>query len=131
MATQDNNTGWVGWLYFASFMMILLGALQGIAGLAGIFHSSSYVVTQSQLLVFDTTTWGWINLILGVVILIAGFELLRGAVWARIVGVFLAIASFVANMAYFNAYPGWSIIMMVVDTLINYALTVHGGELRE
>ncbi len=132
MAVQNNNpTSWVGWVYFASFMMILLGVLQGISGLAGIFHGSYYLVTQSHLLVFDFRTWGWINLILGVIILIAGFELLRGAVWARIVGVFLAILSFAANMSFINAYPIWSIIMMIVDVLIIYGLSVHGGELRD
>jgi hypothetical protein len=132
MAVPNNNpSGWVGWAYFASFMLILLGALQILAGLAGIFHSTYYVVTQNHLLVFNFKTWGWIDLILGIVILIAGFELLRGAVWARVVAIFLAILSFVANMGFVNAYPVWSIVMMVVDALIIYALSVHGGELRE
>ena len=132
MAAQNNTpTGWVGWAYFASFMMMLLGALQAIAGLAGIFKNSYYVVTQSQLLVFNFKTWGWINLILGIVIFMAGLELLRGAMWARVVAVILATLSFIANMSFINAYPVWSIIMMVVDVLIVYSLTVHGGELTE
>jgi hypothetical protein len=132
MAAQNNTpTGWVGWIYFASFMMMLLGVLQGIAGLAAIFKDNYYVVTESHLLVFNYKTWGWINLILGIVILMAGLELLRGAMWARVVAVILAILSFVANMSFFNAYPFWSLIMMVVDLLVIYALTVHGGELRE
>jgi hypothetical protein len=132
MSAQNNTpTGWVGWAYFAAFMMMLLGALQAIAGLAGIFKNSYYVVTSSHLLVWDYKTWGWINLILGIIILMAGLELLRGATWARIIAVFLAILSFVANMGFVNAYPVWSIIMMIVDAFIIYALTVHGGELRE
>jgi hypothetical protein len=132
MSAQSNTpTGWVGWAYFAAFMMMLLGVLQGIAGLAGIFKDNYYVVTQSHLLVWNYKAWGWINLILGIIILLAGLELLRGAMWARIVAVFLAILSFIANMAFINAYPFWSIIMMIVDAFIIYALTVHGGELRE
>src|SRR5690348_16131765 len=99
MSAQNNTpTGWVGWANFAGFMMLLLGALQGIAGLAGIFKDSFYVVTQQHLLVWDYKTWGWINLIVGIVIFMAGLELLRGAAWARVVAVFLAILSFVANM---------------------------------
>jgi hypothetical protein len=132
MSAQTNTpTGWVGWAHFASFMMMLLGVLQGIAGLAGIFKDNYYLVTQSQLLVFNYKTWGWINLILGIIILMAGLELLRGAMWARVLAVILALMSFVANMGFINAYPVWSVIMMVVDVFVVYALTVHGAELRE
>jgi hypothetical protein len=132
MAVNNNTpSGWVGWAYFASFMMMLLGTLQGIAGLTGIFKDNYYVVTQNHLLAFDYTAWGWINLILGIIIFMAGLELLRGAVWARVVAVLLAIVSFAANMAFLNAYPVWSVIMMIVDVLIIYSLTVHGAELRE
>jgi hypothetical protein len=132
MAVQNNTpTGWVGWAYFAGFMMMTLGVLQGIAGLAGIFKNNYYVVTQTHLLVFNFKTWGWVNLILGIIILMAGLEVLLGALWARILAVFLAILSLVANMAFMNAYPLWSITMMVVDILVIYALTVHGSELRD
>lgn len=131
MSAQNNTpTGWVGWGYFASIMMMVLGFLQGITGLAGIFKNNYYVVTQSHLLVFDYKTWGWINLILGVIIFMAGLELLRGAMWARVIAVFLAALSLIANMGFINAYPFWSILMIVVDSLIIYALTVHGGELK-
>ncbi len=131
MATQNNDpTGWVGWGYFAAFMMMFLGIFQGMAGLAAIFKDNFYLVTQEHLLVFNFTTWGWINLILGVVILLAGLELLRGAMWARVIAVFLAVLSLVANAGFIDAYPIWSILMMVIDVLVIYALTVHGGELK-
>jgi hypothetical protein len=134
MAVQNINpeptpSGWVGWAYFASFLMMTLGVFQAIAGLAAIFKDNYYVVTQSQLLVFNYTTWGWINLILGIVVFMAGLELLRGATWAKIVACFLAVLSLAANMGFLNAYPVWSIIMMVIDVLIIYSLTVHGREL--
>src|SRR5581483_1432681 len=131
MSAQNNRpAGWAGWAYFAGFMMMLLGILEGIAGLAGIFNDKFYTVSENSLLVFSFKTWGWINLVLAIIIFMAGLELLRGAAWARIVAVFLAGMSFVANMGFINAYPPWSITMMVVDVLIIYGLTVHGGELR-
>ncbi len=131
MATQNNtSSGWVGWAYFASFMMILVGILQTIAGLAAIFNDEFFLVTQQRLLVFDFTTWGWVHLVLGIVIFMAGLELLRGAMWARVTAIILAVLSFVANMAFFNAYPWWSLAIMVVDVLVIYALTVKGDELK-
>jgi hypothetical protein len=129
MAQSNRPTGWVGWGYFAGFMMMLLGVFEGIAGLAAIFKDNFYVVAKDQLLVFNFKTWGWISLILGIVIFMAGLELLRGAMWARILAVFLASLSFIANLSFVQAYPIWSITMMVIDVLIIYAITVHGGEL--
>jgi hypothetical protein len=131
MPNNNSPTGWVGWGYFASFMMMLLGTFQVIGGIAAIFKPRYYVVTQNQLLVFNFTTWGWISLILGIIIFMAGLELLRGAMWARVLAVVLAALSFVANMSFLNAYPVWSVVMMVVDVLVIYALTVHGAELRD
>lgn len=131
MAQNNTPTGWVGWAYFASFMLMLVGVFQSIAGLAAIFKQNFYLVTQSQLLVFNFKTWGWITLILGIIIFMAGLELLRGAMWARMVAIFLAGLSFLANMAFFNAYPLWSIVMMVINVLVIYALTVHGNELKD
>ncbi len=131
MATNSTPTGWVGWAYFASFMMMILGVFQGIAGLAAIFKDNFFVVTSNHLLVFNFKTWGWINLILGIVIFLAALELMRGAMWARIVAVLLAALSFIANAGFIDAYPFWSLSMMLVDVLIIYALTVHGAELRE
>jgi len=132
MSAQNNTpTGWVGWAYFASIMMLVMGALQAINGLVGIFKGSYYLVSSTHIVAFDFRTWGWINLILGIVIFMAGLELLRGATWAKVVAVFLAGLSLIANMAFINAYPLWSILMIVIDALIIYALTVHGGELKQ
>lgn len=132
MATQTNNTptGWVGWSFFAGFMMMLLGGMEAIAGLAAIFKSGFYV-TPTHLLILDYRQWGWIALLLGIIIFFAGLELFRGAMWARVIAVFLAGLSFLANMAFVNAYPIWSIIMMVVNVLIIYAVLIHGGELKD
>jgi hypothetical protein len=132
MSVQSNTpSGWIGWIYFAGFMMMILGGMQAISGLAGIFRDSYYIVTQSHLLVFNYRAWGWISLLLGVLIFFAGYELFRGALWARIVALFLAGLSVLSNMAFMDAYPLWSIMMIVVDILIIYALLVHGRELRE
>ena len=83
------------------------------------------------MLFLNFTTWGWIHLLLGIVVLIAGFYVMHGSTWARVVGTILAGISLIANLAYVNTYPIWSIAIMVVDVLVIYALIVHGGELKE
>ena len=132
MSAQRNNaTGWAGWVFFASLMMMLLGGFEAIAGLVAIFKPSYYLVNEQSLVVSSYTAWGWTSLILGIIVFLAGMEVLRGAMWARVIGIFLASLSFFANLAFVNAYPIWSVAMMVIDVLVIYALAVHGDEMRE
>jgi hypothetical protein len=131
MSARNQPTGWVGWVYFASLMMMLVGGFQAIAGLVALFKDDFYLVAERSLLVFSYTTWGWVHLIMGIIIFAAGVALMNGALWARMVGIFLAGLSLFANMAFFSAYPLWSTLMIVIDVLVIYALTVHGGEARE
>lgn len=132
MAVNNNQpTGWTGWVYFAGFMMILTGVLQGIAGLTALLNNQWLLVTQERLIAFNFTTWGWIHLVLGVIVLAAGFAVMNGAVWARTVGVVMAMLSLVANLAYVNTYPIWALALVVIDVLVIYALTVHGNEVRQ
>lgn len=132
MAAKSNEpTGFVGWVFFASVMMILVGTFQMINGLVALFKDDVYVVSEKALVAFNFTTWGWIHLLMGLIVLMAGFAVMRGVVWARLVGVLLATVSLFANLAFLSAYPLWSIFVIVVDIMVIYSLTVHGGELRE
>jgi len=79
----------------------------------------------------DFTTWGWVHLIGGVIVVAAGIGVFTGQVWARGLGVVVAMISAVINLGFLSAYPVWSSIMILVDILVIWALTVHGGELRE
>jgi hypothetical protein len=125
-------TGWTGWVVFASAMMFLLGCFQAVQGLVAIFDDGFYHVTEGGLVVdVDYTAWGWTHLLLGVLIIISGAGVLTGNLAARTVGVVLAGLSALVNLAFIEAYPIWSVIVITVDVLVIYALTVHGGELRD
>lgn len=124
-------TGWVGWVAFAAVMMIMIGAFHAIAGLVALFNSSYYLVTESNLVVnVSYTTWGWVHLIGGVVVAAAGFAVMVGQTWARVVGVVVAALSALINLAFLAAYPVWSTIIIALDVLVIYALIVHGREMR-
>ena len=123
-------SGWAaGWITFAGIAMIMIGVFHAIAGFAEIVNSDSFVVTQEYLFKFNTTTWGWIHLIWGIVVVFAGFGVFRGAVWARTVGVIIAMLSAIANFAWLLYVPFWSILMILVDVSIIWALTVHGRDM--
>jgi hypothetical protein len=133
MAANNNKelSSWTGWVFFAGIMMILTGLFQAIAGFTDLLRPEWYVTTSSNLLVFNYTAWGWIHLSLGLLILLAGFSVLHGSTWARIVGVILAVLSAVGALVSISAYPIWSVIVITVDVLVIYALTVYGGELKD
>jgi hypothetical protein len=133
MANNNSKqvTGWVGWIYFAGFMMLITGILQMIAGLTALLNDEFYVVTEQSILAFNFTTWGWIHLLVGLIVMLAGTAVIAGSFWGRIVAVFLATLSIIANFAFISSYPIWSTIVIVIDVLIIYALTVHGSEVKE
>jgi len=130
MAVSKQN-GWAGWAAFAGVMLVIVGFLQAFEGLVALLRPTYYLVTKSGLAVLNFTAWGWIDITVGVIILAAGFAILNGNLWGRVVGVILASLSFVANLMFLNAYPIWSIIVMLVDVLVIYALVVQGDQLRE
>jgi hypothetical protein len=124
-------TGWVGMVIFGGIMMLLLGGFHAMEGLVAVLKDDYYLVTRNGLvLTLDYTTWGWIHLILGVVAAAAGIAVFLGQMWARVVGVIVAVLSALANLAFLPAYPIWSVIIIATDVLVIYALTVHGREVR-
>lgn len=140
MAVNNNITrtevtrtasGWVGWVYFAAFMLIFAGIFQLISGMTALLNQTFYAISSSTIVVFDITTWGWIHLTLGLLLVCTGIALFSGSGWARAIAVIIASLNLIAQFAFIGTYPIWSIIIMLIDLLIIYALTVHGGELRE
>ena len=128
---EAEPTGWVGWIAFAATMMIMLGIFHAFQGLIALFQDQYYLVGQSGLTIhMDFTAWGWTHLILGLVVVGAGIGLLSGQMWARIVGVGVALLSAVVNIAFLSAYPIWSTMMIAFDVLVIWALTVHGSEMK-
>jgi hypothetical protein len=124
-------TAWVGWVVFAATMLVMLGTFHAIQGLVALFQDSYYLVGAEGLVVsLDFTTWGWTHLILGVLAVVTGIALLSGATWARALAVVVAFLSAIANVGFLAAYPVWSTLMIALNVVIIYAITVHGGELR-
>jgi hypothetical protein len=85
-------SGWaIGFILFAAIMMIMSGVFQALAGLIAIFENEFYVATRNYLFQFDATTWGWIHLVVGLVVAFAGWGLLSGRTWARAAAITLAL----------------------------------------
>ena len=127
--SHQRSSAAVGWTMFAGIMMMLIGFFHGLAGLSGIIKDDFYAVLPNYVLEFDVTTWGWIHLIGGIVIVLAGFGVFSGAVWARTVGVIIAAVSALVSFAWIPLYPVWSFVLIAIDVTIIWALTVHGRDI--
>ncbi|UYM05635.1 DUF7144 family membrane protein [Solicola gregarius] len=123
-------SGWAtGFIMFAGVMMIMAGGFQSLVGLAALIKDDFYVSTPNYLLEFDPTNWGWIHLLMGLLVLFAGFAVLNGRVWGRTIGVILAVLSALVNFAFIPYYPFWSILVIAVDIFVIWALTAHGRDI--
>ena len=127
---QSAPSGWaVGLTRFAGVLMIMAGALQAFTGLVAITEDEIYAQTPNYLLQLDTTRWGWGHLLLGAVVVGAGFAVLKGKTWGRVVAIMLAMLSMLVNFAFIPYYPFWSIIIIALDVFVIWALAAHGRDI--
>ena len=124
------SSGAVGLTVFAAVMMVLGGVLQALQGLVALVDDTFYFVAEEYIFEFDVTSWGWIHLILGTLVALAGFGLLQGATWARAVAVVVASIGLVANFLWIPYYPLWSMTLIALNVLVIWAVTVHGRDIN-
>jgi hypothetical protein len=114
-----------GFVVFAGVIMIMSGTFQAVAGLVGLFANEFYVATRKYVLQFDVTTWGVIHLLVGLLVLFAGFAVIAGQSWARVVGIILVGLGALANFAFIPYYPFWSLLIIALDVVVIWALAVY------
>ena len=108
---------------FAGVMMLVIGTFQAITGLAAIIEDEFFVKTPNYAFEFDVTAWGWIHLLLGLLVAFAGYALFAAKTWARVTGVTLATLSAIANFFFIPYYPFWAILMISLAVWVIWALT--------
>jgi hypothetical protein len=114
---------------FAGIMLLIAGVLNVIYGIAAIDNSKFFVhATETQYILSDLNTWGWITLILGVLEIIAAFSIWAGGGYGRWFGIFVAGISSIGALMSIPAYPLWSLAIFTIDILIIYGLAAYGGQ---
>jgi hypothetical protein len=130
MSTNRSGAA-VGFTYFAAIMMIVMGAMDVLQGISAIAKEHYYVVGSQYLWKLNVASWGWINLVIGAVVLLAGIALLGGATWARVVGIIVAAVVAVSNFMWLPYYPIGSIIVIALSVAVIWALAAHGREIAD
>jgi hypothetical protein len=127
---ETERTGWTGWITFAGVMLIIGGSLGLTFGIIAAVNDNWVVFANRGAVSLDLSTWGWVHVIVGAIVLLAGFGVFTGNILARIIGVAVAVVSLIANFLWLPVYPVWAIIIITIDVLVIWALTAHGGEMR-
>jgi len=119
-----------GWIGFAGLVMLILGGIDFVQGLIALFEDEYYVVTQSGFLVVDVTAWGWIMLIWGALLVLAGFSLISGQSWARWVAIVVVSLNVFTQLGFLgnSNYPLWALTALALNVIVLYALTARWNE---
>ncbi len=117
----------VSGIVFAASMLFLIGSFQILAGLAAIINDEFFVKTQHYAFNLDVTAWGWIHLILGVLLVVTGSALFANKTWAGVTAIGLAMLSAIANFFFIPHYPWWSLLIIALDVWVLWALTRPGA----
>ena len=124
-------THWAGWIGFGAVLMTVVGAFAVIEGLLALLSPAFFSTNGGRVLALNLAGWGWIHLLLGVVVLVTGMGLLAGApTWARSVGVGLIAVNMLVQLVWLPAFPIWSIIIIGLDLLVLYAIATTWTEWR-
>ena len=117
-----------GLTIFAAVIMVIAGFWQALAGIAALAHDKVYVTTPEYIYSLDLTGWGWIHLLLGILVVCAGVAVFIGQMWARVVGILLAGLSLIANFLFIPHYPIWSLTIIALDVAVIWALATYRRE---
>ncbi|WP_369145211.1 hypothetical protein [Streptomyces sp. R44] len=111
-----------GGTLFAGVLMLVTGFMDIFQGIAGIAEDDVYTRIGDYVFKFNLTTWGWIHLILGVIVAIAGFGILRGAEWGRVAGIALASLNVLFQFLFLPYQPWWALFSMAISIFVIWAL---------
>jgi hypothetical protein len=131
MATPDvtrRDPGPTGWAVFAGVLLLMVGFLDFLYGLAAILNDQVVVVGGNGAIIADLTTWGWIHLILGSILVLTSFGLFTGQNWARWTAVFFVTVNAISQIAVFTYAPLWAFLLIILDVAILYGLTARWEE---
>jgi len=128
MTTDSSRTHrtsrWVtGFAFFAGWMMILLGVFHAAMGFTAILNDLYFGAVHNYTYAFNVTGWGWVHLIIGIVVFLAGFAVFDGRPWARGLGIGLAVISAVANFLWLPYQPVWSVVVIALAITVIWALS--------
>jgi hypothetical protein len=117
-----HSPGAVGISVFAAAMLMMAGLSQAFTALAALINDTFLVKVGGYIYAFDSTTWGWIHLLLGAALVVVGLFIFMAKPWAFIAGIILAIVNGLLNFLWLPIYPIWALVLIGLNVLVIWAL---------
>ncbi len=117
----------VGRVLFVGILLLIAGVLNIVYGIAAVGNAHFFNNTQY---VFSTLhTWGWITIIVGIIELAAGFSLMAGRTFGRVIGIVAAtIGALESLLSIGGSHPWWSLAIFALCIFILHGLIVYGED---
>jgi hypothetical protein len=112
----------------AAILLLTVGVLSIFEGISAVAEDDLIVVGTDYVYKFDTTTWGWIHIVIGILLVVAALGLMTGAMWARVVAIVLAALSIIANFMWLPYYPAWSVLVIALNIVVIWAVATWRPE---
>jgi hypothetical protein len=130
---MNGKSSMAGWIGFAAIVMLIVGFIDFFQGLIALLKDDYFVVTPAGFLAADLTQWGWIMVVWGVLLVLAGLALSAGAGWARWFAIIVVAINFFTQLGFLgnSQYPLWALTALALNVVVLYALTVRWDESRE
>ncbi|MFJ5923965.1 hypothetical protein ACIQF6_15345 [Kitasatospora sp. NPDC092948] len=110
---------------FAGVLMLVGGLLELFRGIMAVARDDIFVTTPRYVFKFDLTSWGWIHVVVGALVALTGIFVIRGVVWARMVGVVIVSISVLDSFLAIPYYPLWSLVVIALDVFVIWALCAY------
>jgi hypothetical protein len=125
-----NERSMAGWIGFASLMLLIIGFIDFFQGIIALLEDEYFVVTGAGYLVVDLTAWGWVMVIWGAVLLVAGVGLAAAQTWARWFSIVVVSLNVFAQLGFLgnSQYPLWALTALTLNIVVLYALTARWSE---
>ena len=115
-----------GWTAFAATVLLIVGFLDAFWGLAAILNDDNVLITDGNgVIIANLNAWGWVYLILGIIVIVTAFGLFSNNPTARFLAIVLVALNAVVQVVWLPAAPIWGFLIILLDVLIIYGLTVH------
>lgn len=124
--TTERSRGGSPWAaglaVFAGVSMAAIGVSQVLLGIAALAEDEVFVAVPDYVYALDLTTWGWVHLVIGVLLVVVGCAVVLGQPWARAAGIGLVFLNLIANFMFIPYYPVWSVLLVAVDVAVIWGL---------
>ncbi|WP_432985572.1 DUF7144 family membrane protein [Dactylosporangium sp. CA-233914] len=125
MADTHTSRAWSGWITFAGVLLAVLGALNILEGFVALLRHQIAFIDGDSLVVVNLTGLGIVMIVFGALLALAGIGLLSRNRTARIAAIVIVALHALAQIGSLGAFPIWSLLMITLDVIILFALTVH------